>query len=400
MTANKNITSARFMKDSEIFTVTEGKKYLPFTKDAKQIARKMSQQYAAKKKAFETANSSFAKTGSLDISRISSFKTSDSIFKTKMMKKEGQSHGLILVIDWSGSMSGTIKYVACQVLITMLYAKYSGIPFEVYTFTSGSSGYGKSDKTLKTYGRNFSFYRIADTSFKEKDLINLFGHMIAYDEKHNIKMSDYYNQYVREKLGNMGGTPLVQAQIASYIAAYDLREKFKLQNVSIMFLTDGEGDNPYYNNDSIIDPISKREYFYKTKNHSNNTVLSAVNKMIREGGFKIFNILLTKDNSVASTTSSYFREYHDAKLTSSQVKSISYEVDERYSKNGYADLKNFMFYDNYIFMNTKLFPLEVTSADSTDATTIISSRMKNIKNISLVGTIINDILVQDFKIKK
>jgi hypothetical protein len=198
----------------------------------------------------------------------------------------------------------------------------------------------------------------------------------------------------------MGGTPLVQAQIASYISAYDLREKFKLQNVSIMFLTDGEGDNPYYNNDSIIDPISKREYFYKTKNHSNNTVLSAVNKMIREAGFKIFNILLTKDNSVASTTSSYFREYHDAKLTSSQVKSISYEVDERYSKNGYADLKNFMFYDNYIFMNTKLFPLEVTSADSTDATTIISSRMKNIKNISLVGTIINDILVQDFKIKK
>jgi hypothetical protein len=228
MTVNKNVTSARHMKDSELFTTMKGKKYFTFTKDAKQIARKMSQQYSAKKKAFETANSSFAKTGSLDISRISSFKTSDSIFKTKMMQKEGQSHGLVLVIDWSGSMSGTIKYVACQVLITMLYAKYSGIPFEVYTFTSGSSGYGKSQKTLKTYGSNFSFYRIADNSFKEKDLINLFGHMIAYDEKHNIKMSDYYNQYVREKLGSMGGTPLVQAQIASYISGYDLREKLKL----------------------------------------------------------------------------------------------------------------------------------------------------------------------------
>ena len=152
MTPNKNVTSARHMKDSELFTTMKGKKYLSFTKDAKQIARKMSQQYAAKKKAFETANSSFAKTGSLDISRISSFKTSDSIFKTKMMQKEGQSHGLVLVIDWSGSMNDTIKYVACQVLITLLYAKYSGIPFEVYTFTTGS--YGKSLKTQKTYGNN------------------------------------------------------------------------------------------------------------------------------------------------------------------------------------------------------------------------------------------------------
>ena len=398
MTPNKNVTSARHMKDSELFTTMKGKKYLSFTKDAKQIARKMSQQYAAKKKAFETANSSFAKTGSLDISRISSFKTSDSIFKTKMMQKEGQSHGLVLVIDWSGSMNDTIKYVACQVLITLLYAKYSGIPFEVYTFTTGS--YGKSLKTQKTYGNNFSFYRIADNSFKEKDLVNLFGHMVAYDEKHNIQMSDQYNNYVREKLGSMGGTPLVQAQIASYISAYDLREKFKLQNVSIMFLTDGEGDNPYYNNDSIIDPISKREYFYKTQNSSTNTILSAVNKMIREGGFKIFNILLTTERSVAKIARTYFRQFHDASLSSYQIKPICYELDEKYSQNGYADLKNFMFYDNYIFMNTKLFPLEVTSEDSTDATTIMSSRMKNIKNISLVGTIINDILVQDFKIKK
>ena len=400
MKANKNVTSARFMKDSEVFTTMKGNKYVSFTKDAKQIARKMSQQYAAKKKAFETANSSFAKTGSLDISRIANYKTSDAIFKTKMMQKEGQSHGLVLVIDWSGSMSGTIKYVACQLLITMLYAKYSGIPFEVYTFTTGGSCYGKSQKTQKTYGGSFSFYRIADNSFKEKDLVNLFGHMVAYDEKHNIQMSDYYNQYVREKLGSMGGTPLIQAQIASYISAYDLREKYKLQNVSIMFLTDGEGDNPYYNNNSIIDPISNREYFYKTKNSSSNTVLSAVNKMIRESGFKIFNILLTNEIYVAGTTKSYFRQFHDAKLSSSQIKSICYELDEKYSQNGYADLKNFMFYDNYIFMNTRLFPLEVTSEDSTDATTIISSRMKNIKNISLVGTIINDILVQDFKIKK
>ena len=33
MTPNKNVTSARHMKDSELFTTMKGKKYLSFTKD-------------------------------------------------------------------------------------------------------------------------------------------------------------------------------------------------------------------------------------------------------------------------------------------------------------------------------------------------------------------------------
>ena len=73
-------------------------------KDARNIARRMAQQYEMKKKAWEAVNTSHRKSGSIDSSRIVKFKTSDNIFMKKSMSNEGTSHGLILTIDWSGSM--------------------------------------------------------------------------------------------------------------------------------------------------------------------------------------------------------------------------------------------------------------------------------------------------------
>ena len=63
--------------------ISEEKKHnaLAIINNAKKIARAMAANYNQKKKAFELSKTSYHNTGSLDISRLHSYRTSDDIFR-------------------------------------------------------------------------------------------------------------------------------------------------------------------------------------------------------------------------------------------------------------------------------------------------------------------------------
>jgi hypothetical protein len=50
-----------------------------------------------------------SKIGSLDMKKIWSYKLSDDLFKRVMTLPEGKNHGMIFLLDWSGSMDMVLE---------------------------------------------------------------------------------------------------------------------------------------------------------------------------------------------------------------------------------------------------------------------------------------------------
>jgi hypothetical protein len=71
----------------------------------------------------------------LNLDRLHQYRTHDDIFLSKIIKKDGKNHGVIFMIDFSGSMQPTLEHAILQVLQLVWFCEKAKIPFEVFGFT-------------------------------------------------------------------------------------------------------------------------------------------------------------------------------------------------------------------------------------------------------------------------
>jgi hypothetical protein len=70
------------------------------------------------------------------MSKIFSYKFSEDIFKKMTIIPDGKSHGLVMFIDWSGSMFDNLENTIKQLINLVMFCKKVNIPYDVYAFTS------------------------------------------------------------------------------------------------------------------------------------------------------------------------------------------------------------------------------------------------------------------------
>ena len=108
--------------------------YRIFKRKASQEVNYLSKEFEMKKSAAAYAREQVAKTGSLDMAKLHTYKWNDDIFKKITVRPDGKNHGLIFLLDWSGSMADVIHDTYKQLLSLCFFCRKSGIPFEVYAF--------------------------------------------------------------------------------------------------------------------------------------------------------------------------------------------------------------------------------------------------------------------------
>lgn len=376
--------------------------------NAKKIARTMSASYNQKKKAFESSKTSFHNTGSLDISRIHSYRTSDDIFLKNSILKDGSSHGLICALDYSMSMRSMIPKMAIQFLITSLFCKYSDIKFTFFTFTTGS-GNG-----MPLYDGNAIFTEVGNDNMSEKQLIDIFYYMLSYYEQldgtSTISFSPKYLSFLR-KTFKMSMTPLHAAVFQSYLLAKNMKED-GIQNVTILIINDGDNNEHFYSDDNIIikdsafygsieDPFSKRVYTINdtVKKQSSNMLISPMNRMIRDNGIKIINMYLNEFlyYPVSDTISEYIKDTDKDDINIIPNNRDKYNADM--VTKMYTEVNNLCYYNSVLFINTKVFPSIGNSLDDKESD-IITNHRKKIKSLTVIGKYLSDKMVEDFKIKQ
>ena len=78
-------------------------------KDSVKTVNHIAMEFERKKAADVYKKTFTAKTGVLDTNKLFSAKYNDDVFKRNVRIPEGKSHGLVMIIDWSGSMANNIS---------------------------------------------------------------------------------------------------------------------------------------------------------------------------------------------------------------------------------------------------------------------------------------------------
>jgi len=217
-------------------------------------------EFECRKAADQYARASTARTGVLDTTRLHTYKYNEDLFKKISVIPDGKNHGLVFVLDWSGSMADVMLDTCKQLFNLVWFCKKVSIPFEVYAFTSewrrGEYDYdlGKhiaADRTphyekkenLLIVDETFSMMNILTSKVSgkelEKQMINIWR-LAAYFK------NTYHSYYTYPSRLSLSGTPLNEALISLHQILPKFQKENKLQKVQCIVLTDGEANQLTY----------------------------------------------------------------------------------------------------------------------------------------------------------
>jgi hypothetical protein len=241
-----------------------------FKQDSDRIVGYLIKEFELKKSAEVSRRAVISKTGQLDMRKIFAYKIKDDLFRRVTQLPEGKNHGMVFLIDWSGSMKSSLHKTILQVLNLTNFCRRMQIPFSVLAFSDRyRSQYGSiGSKAAPVKNRRRSDAKTLSTNENEFSLLELLS-----SEMTNLQYTTMLNRlYCTNSLTSgsyaLGGTPLNHALLymLEYLPVF--RQKYRLEKVSFIPLTDGEGnlcdwnwDASYGNIRTIIrDLDTKKEY--------------------------------------------------------------------------------------------------------------------------------------------
>ena len=202
--------------------------------DSTKIVSYLAKEFEMRKNADQMKRASIAKTGELNMSKVYSYVFSEDIFKKATIVPAGKSHGLVMFIDWSGSMEEHLEGTIKQLINLCLFCKKVSIPFDVYAF---------SNEYKDAHSIPGLHMKAGDIVLDKFRLLNFFSSKMSASEftyagAALLRMS---SRYSRPNDFCLGGTPLNEAIIAAMKIIPEFKKQYKLQIVNTVFLTDGEG---------------------------------------------------------------------------------------------------------------------------------------------------------------
>ena len=239
------------------------KDIIRFKNEQKSTISYMVKEFEMKKAADLYKRSTVAKTGSLNMDKLHSYSYNEDIFLKMNVEPGATNHGLVMFVDWSGSMHENFYNTIKQTLNLVWFCERVKIPYEVYGFTNG---YGNREDTIKN--PKIQKRKQNDIIINELRLLNMLSSRANKDEMNEgliniwalanyFGMSQYqvtgYEEYDSHMYAiyphsnyQLHSTPLNH----SIVAAMDLVPKFKkdygLQKVHTVFLTDGSSNQIDY----------------------------------------------------------------------------------------------------------------------------------------------------------
>ena len=246
---DRGFTPANLYKESD----TEFKK---FKTSAQKEVNYLVKEFECRKAADQYARASTARTGVLDTARLHTYKYNEDLFKKVSVIPDGKNHGLVFVLDWSGSMSDVMLDTCKQLFNLVWFCKKVNIPFEVYAFTNewrrGEYDYENdkflpADRTphyekkenLLIVDESFSMMNILTSKVNGKDLehqlLNIWRLAYCFGRT-------YHSPYTYSSRMALSGTPLNEALIALHQILPKFQKENKLQKVQCIVLTDGEAN--------------------------------------------------------------------------------------------------------------------------------------------------------------
>ncbi len=277
--SSHGVTPSNLYKETDL-------EFMKFKSSAQKEVNYLVKEFECRKAADQYARASTARTGVLDTTRLHTYKYNEDLFKKVSVIPDGKNHGLVFVLDWSGSMSDVMLDTCKQLFNLVWFCKKVSIPFEVYAFTNEwrrgeydyqNDRYLAADRTphyekkesLLIVDETFSMMNMLSSKVSGKELehqlINIWRLACCFRRSYNCS-------YTHPARLCLSGTPLNEAMISLHQILPKFQKDYKLQKVQCIVLTDGEA-NPLTYYREIKSKWEKNTYLGSSYVYPNSTFL-------------------------------------------------------------------------------------------------------------------------------
>ena len=250
----------RFDNDDRYYNVD--KSYMKFRKESQKEVNYLVKEFECRKSADAYARAGESKTGVLDTAKLHTYRYNEDIFKKVTVVPDGKNHGLVFLMDWSGSIAPQLHSTYKQLLNLTAFCKKVQIPFEVYAFTNEWRIVNHmKNNTVGEHRSSFYYHDSREDGLVEGEVSlggnNFFHLMNILSSRSNSKEYERQCQniwkitysYTTSAAGYIGvpnglelsGTPLNEAIIAMNYVIPKFQKENDLQKVNLCILTDGDG---------------------------------------------------------------------------------------------------------------------------------------------------------------
>ena len=361
-----------------------------FIKDSSNVVNYLVKEFEMKKSARLYARASQDKTGIIDPLKLHTYKFAEDIFKKITIVPNEKNHGMIFLLDWSGSMQKHLLPTVEQLINLVLFVRKINIPFSVYKFVNNHENddpvnlpFEQSNQTVE-----------GDQTTK---LVHLYSHKQSKSDffavsKYLHRMAKYWSSQYRYSIDDsymtgpcreyyLCSTPLNESLIAMDSIIPKFRQDYKSDKVALVTLTDGGANsmrNSYSHGDLWV-KLGKNHVMCRGYGRGNMT-----NKLLK-----------------------YLKKKHDIKTIGfylvGKFRELRYTMELPYDKQALAqkmftkdkciaDTKNG--YDVYFYVKADTNVRNTTfdnTTDSTDKRTLKKMFMSGMK-----GRIVSRVLLQKF----
>ena len=324
--------------------------FLKFKKDSSKTVMYLVKEFEMKKAATAYKRATNDKTGVIDSLKLKNYKFSDDIFKRLTVLPNSKNHGMIMLLDWSGSMCDIMNKTVHQLCNLVWFCQKINIPFEVYLF--------KDVQNKKEDTKEYFKFKNGNMFAEKSQLVNVASHRMKKTILHEsllhlYSMANYFNRnysYSYDNIAEKGyaipvdqnyhltSTPLNEAIIMCNKLIPLFQAKYKVEKLSFITLTDGESNSE----------ISSYT-FDNSKAYNKST-----------GGRYDAQTIIKDGKKTYTTISGYDRHYNNGRtaFTASLLKilqskynvtTIGFYLTKRVNKNSFGQ-----FVDEYISKNGKL----------------------------------------------
>ena len=216
--------------------------FAKFKRSAQKEVNYLVKEFECKKSASAYARATTARTGVLDTRSLHTYKFNEDLFKKITVLPDGKNHGLVFILDWSGSMAHVMLDTLKQLYNLLWFCKKVNIPFEVYAFTNEYP-----DPERKPFYEKKEGFALIEETFS---LMNLFtskvkGKVLEEQMKNIFRIACVFHRDFAAyniPIGlNLSGTPLNESLICLHQIIPQFQKENNVQKVQCVVLTDGEG---------------------------------------------------------------------------------------------------------------------------------------------------------------
>lgn len=236
------------------------KDYNEFKRSAQKEVNYLVKEFECRKSADSYARAITSRTGVLDTTKLHTYKYNEDLFRKVTTLADGKNHGLIFVLDWSGSMGNVMSDTVKQLYNLIWFCRKVSIPFEVYAFTNSfGPSFDYNDKNLPSPPKEHAVKKEGEFAIDYNfNMMNILTSKVRNAEldkqmKNIFRISSYFGRafygsfYSIPGRLHLSGTPLNEALVTLHQILPKFQSENKLQKVQCVVLTDGEaGPLSYY----------------------------------------------------------------------------------------------------------------------------------------------------------